>query len=258
MHVGVLGGGLQGCCVALALAERSVNVTLVDRNDALLSRAAIANEGKVHLGYMYAGDPSLATAKTMISGALAFALFFERQLCQSMHLLATSAPATYVVHRDSQRSCSDISAYLEIVHGLVNEAAEGRREAYFGKDLRPVLRPWSAAQIEEAFDPAIASAAFDTPEVAINPLKLAHALREVIAVIHGSKCDATGLSSERTRSAKESGYGVTDRKDVRGIVLIMLSMHCGMVASKSTSPWGLNQTSLAASSEIWCQLPIAQ
>ena len=60
MHVGVLGGGLQGCCVALALAERAVKVILFDKNDTLLSRAAVANKGKIHLGYMYAGDPTLS------------------------------------------------------------------------------------------------------------------------------------------------------------------------------------------------------
>jgi glycine/D-amino acid oxidase-like deaminating enzyme len=73
MCVGVLGGGLQGCCVALALAERGANVVLFDKNDALLSRTAVANEGKIHLGYMYAGDPTLSTAKTMMAGALSFA-----------------------------------------------------------------------------------------------------------------------------------------------------------------------------------------
>src|SRR6476660_2025313 len=72
MRVGVLGGGLQGCCTALALAERAAKVTLFDKNDALLSRAAVANEGKIHLGYMYAGDPTLSTAKTMMTGALSF------------------------------------------------------------------------------------------------------------------------------------------------------------------------------------------
>ena len=50
MHVGVLGGGLQGCCTALALAERGINVTILDRNNSLMSRAAVANEGKIHLG----------------------------------------------------------------------------------------------------------------------------------------------------------------------------------------------------------------
>lgn len=50
MRVAVLGGGLQGCCIALALADRGVEVTLFDRNDDLLSRTAVANEGKIHLG----------------------------------------------------------------------------------------------------------------------------------------------------------------------------------------------------------------
>src|SRR5436305_7093386 len=80
MHVGVLGGGLQGCCAALALAERGARVTIIDRNEALMSRTAVANEGKIHLGYMYAGDPTLSTARTMLRGAFAFAPFFQRTM----------------------------------------------------------------------------------------------------------------------------------------------------------------------------------
>jgi 2-polyprenyl-6-methoxyphenol hydroxylase-like FAD-dependent oxidoreductase len=80
MHVGVLGGDLQGCCIALALADRGIRVTLFDKNNTLLSRAAVANEGKIHLGYMYAGDPTLSTAKTMMTGALSFASFLERHV----------------------------------------------------------------------------------------------------------------------------------------------------------------------------------
>ena len=78
MRVGVLGRGLQGCTIALALADRGVKVTLFDKNNTLLSRAAAANEGKIHLGYMYAGDPTLSTAKMMMQGALSFAPFLER------------------------------------------------------------------------------------------------------------------------------------------------------------------------------------
>jgi hypothetical protein len=43
------------------------------------------------------------------------------------------------------------------VHALINEVANGRHKAYFDKDLRSSLRPWSAA--EKEFDPAIALAA---------------------------------------------------------------------------------------------------
>jgi glycine/D-amino acid oxidase-like deaminating enzyme len=141
MRVGILGGGLQGCCTALALAERAAKVTLFDKNDSLLSRAAVANEGKIHLGYMYAGDPTLSTAKTMMAGALSFAPFLERHLGQPMQSFSVSAPASYVVHRDSQQSLEDVSAYLRTVHALINEAAEGRTKAYFGKELRPPCDP---------------------------------------------------------------------------------------------------------------------
>src|SRR5947207_7065194 len=115
MRVGVLGGGLQGCCAALALADRAANVTLFDKNDALLSRAAIANEGKIHLGYMYAGDPTLSIAKTMMVGALAFAPFLERHIGQPGQSFSLSMPATYIVHRDSQRSAEIVRGYLRTV-----------------------------------------------------------------------------------------------------------------------------------------------
>jgi glycine/D-amino acid oxidase-like deaminating enzyme len=181
MHVGVLGGGLQGCCVALALADRGVKVTLFDKNNVLLSRAAVANEGKIHLGYMYAGDPTLSTAKTMMTGALSFAPFLERHLGQPAESFSLSVPAAYIVHRDSQHSTEEVCGYLKTVHALINEAAEGKKQAYFGRDLSAPLRFWSAAEKTPEFDPEIALAVISTPEIAINPLALAQLIRESIA-----------------------------------------------------------------------------
>jgi glycine/D-amino acid oxidase-like deaminating enzyme len=180
MRVGILGGGLQGCCVALSLAERGIKVTLFDRNEQLLSRTAIANEGKVHLGYMYANDPSHSTARLMLQEALAFAPFFTRHLGLAKDSMTVSRPAAYVVHRDSQRTPEQVSRYLTIVHALIREASEGRSDAYFGRDLSDEPRMWSAAQREAEFDPEVALAAFDTPEVAIDPVALAGALRDRI------------------------------------------------------------------------------
>jgi glycine/D-amino acid oxidase-like deaminating enzyme len=177
MRVGVLGGGLQGCCTALALAEQGSNVVLFDRNQTLLNRTAVANEGKVHLGYMYAGDPTLSTARTMMEGALAFAPFMQRYLGMPSNALATSAPAAYVVHRDSQHSANAVTAYLIQVHCLITEAARGRELAYFGLDLSTPPRPWSADERDAVFDPEVALKVFDTHEVAINPIELARALR---------------------------------------------------------------------------------
>ena len=199
MRVAVLGGGLQGCCIALALAEQRLRVTLFDKNDALLSRAAVANEGKIHLGYMYAGDPTLSTAKMMMAGALSFSPFLERYLGQPAHSFAVSVPATYVVHRASQRSTEDVCAYLETVHALINEAAQDRKQAYFGRELGAPLQTWSAAERAANFDSEVISAALSTPEIAINPLALAKTIQECITA-HPRievRCKHTVVSAEQ-------------------------------------------------------------
>jgi glycine/D-amino acid oxidase-like deaminating enzyme len=171
---------MQGCCCALALVERGLDVTIFDRNDHLLSRAAVANEGKIHLGYMYANDLSHSTARVMMQGALAFAPFLERHLGISAQSLHLSNPAAYVVHCDSQRSAEQIAEYLTIVHTMILDAAAGRPEAYFGRDLSQKPRPWSVAEREAKFDGEIAVAVFDTPEVAVNAVALAQTLRRRI------------------------------------------------------------------------------
>ena len=117
---------MQGCCCALALAARGAQVTIYDKNDRLLSRAAVANEGKIHLGYMYANDPSHSTARMMVRGALAFAPFLTRHLGVPAHALKVSQPAAYVVHRDSQVGLDQVRDYLAAVHALIKDAIATR------------------------------------------------------------------------------------------------------------------------------------
>jgi glycine/D-amino acid oxidase-like deaminating enzyme len=207
MRVAVLGGGLQGCCVALALAERGIDTAIFDLNDRLLSRAAVANEGKIHLGFMYANDPSLSTARMMMQGALAFAPFFVRHLGLSQDSLSISRPAAYVVHRDSQRTTDQVSRYLKSVHALIREASEGRRDAYFGSDLKDEPRMWSGAEREAQFDPQVALAAFDTPEVAIDPAALAAVVR--------NRIDTDGRIDVRLK------HQVTSVDDANGLEVVL-------------------------------------
>ena len=220
MRVGVLGGGLLGCCAALALAERGVDTVLVDQNQLLLSRAATANEGKIHLGYMYAADPTLATARAMMTGALAFAPFMHRYAGMAIERIKTSYTANYVIHRDSQHSAEAVAAYFADVHRLVAEAASGREKAYFGLDLAMPLRSWRPAEREAMFNPQRVLAAFETPEVAIDPDALAVTLRACIAghpridvrlgqrVVSAARGDdGIGVVSER------AGERATDRFD---------------------------------------------
>jgi glycine/D-amino acid oxidase-like deaminating enzyme len=181
MRVGVLGGGLQGCCTALALADRGVEVTLFDRNQALVTRAGAANEGKIHLGYMYAGDPTLRTAKTMMTGALAFEPFLKRHLGAASPALETSMAAAYVIHRDAQQPPEQIAHYLNQVHDLIAESVRGRPSTYFGMELEPRPRRWSASERDAKLNSEIAVDVYQTAEVAINPQVVAEALRHCIA-----------------------------------------------------------------------------
>jgi hypothetical protein len=181
MAIAILGGGFQGCCTAVALAEQGMNVVVYEQSSSLLSRTAVANEGKIHLGYMYAGDPTLKTARTMIEGALAFAPFFERYLGIPINQIKKSAPTNYVVHRHSQRDLDAVSAYLKEVHRLVSEASNARELSYFGLDLAAPLRVWSSEDRDAIFDPEAVLQVFQTPEVAINPEELASALRDCVS-----------------------------------------------------------------------------
>jgi hypothetical protein len=149
---------------------------------------------------MYAGDPSLSTAKMMMTGALSFAPFFERHLGQSARSFATSVPATYVVHRDTQHGVDEVSAYLKTVHTLINSATETKKSAYFGKDLSAPLHFWSASDRAAKFNPDIALIAVSTPEVAVNPTWLALTLRVCVAtnpiIEVRCRCNVIGAEEE--------------------------------------------------------------
>lgn len=179
----VLGGGLQGCCIALLLAARGGDVVLYDRNEILLDGAATANEGKIHLGYVYASDPTLETAKTMIRGAFAFAPFVRQHLGVSPDQLGISSPHVYAAHRESQRSVDEIAAYLDRVHRLAREARESSPGDYFDIDLGRDIKRWSAAQSSPVFASDHVRAVFQTPEIAVDPLALAGIVRERVAGI---------------------------------------------------------------------------
>lgn len=178
-HIAVLGGGFQGSCLALALAERGARVTLFEREPALLEGAATASEGKIHLGYVYARDRSLATARTMIRGAMAFCPLLCRWLGTAADDLGLSSEFVYLVHRDSQIQADEFAAYLARVHDEARDADCGQGR-YFSKDMRIEPRPLTRRETVDDFGEAVV-AGFSTPEIAVNMLALADRLRARIA-----------------------------------------------------------------------------
>ena len=72
-RVAVLGAGIMGSAVAIELARRGYDATLIDQEPAPMAATSRWNEGKIHLGYLYGGDPTLATARHILPGSLRFA-----------------------------------------------------------------------------------------------------------------------------------------------------------------------------------------
>lgn len=204
MRVAVLGGGLQGCCIALLLAERNVTVTLFERHDALLQGAASNNEGRVHLGYVYGSDPSLRTARLMIRGALAFAPILDRLLAQPA-AYKISTPFYYAVHRDSQRTPDALARYLDAVHDEIEAMGEARGRGYFGIELfRP--RRLGPSELQNVFDDAVIPAAFRTAEVSIDAMRLCDVLRDRVAAEPNIELRLARTVTDVTR--QETGYAI--------------------------------------------------
>ena len=123
----------------------------------------------------------------VMRGALAFAPYFERHLGLSNGAITVSRPATYAVHRDSQRAPAEVSHYLSTVHAMIRSASEANRGAYFGHDFSEPLRVWSDASARTDSHPGIPAAAFDTPEIAVDPVALADLVKSASGPSRGSR-----------------------------------------------------------------------
>jgi glycine/D-amino acid oxidase-like deaminating enzyme len=178
LRVAVLGAGLQGSCVAMDLSESGIAVDLYDRNQACMTQASLRNEGKIHLGYVYANDRSLRSAMTMTEGAATFAPLLERWLGTPVSRLNRSTAFNYAVHRDSIITPSEFEAHLTRTHALVAQRIRGLD--YLGVDVsRPPVR-LSRAELESDYDPATVDAVYRTAEHSVDPRALAMAVRERI------------------------------------------------------------------------------
>src|SRR4051794_23872725 len=123
MHVAVLGAGIMGCSLALSLARRGARVTLLDAAPQACAGASRWNEGKIHLGYLYAADPSLATARLVLDGGLAFKPLTERLIGQALDGVTSPADDVYLVHRRSVVDAAAMARYYAGVSALVREHA---------------------------------------------------------------------------------------------------------------------------------------
>jgi len=123
-RIAILGAGMLGACTALELARRGRSVTLVEGADRILDGASRWNEGKIHLGFLYAGDRDLATAKKLIPGGLGFTDIVERFIGRSLEPFSTDDDV-FLVHRDSIVDAESFERYARQTADLVRDAFGG-------------------------------------------------------------------------------------------------------------------------------------
>lgn len=176
MTIAVIGAGIQGCLAAIELEARGHHVVLFERHREPMTGASRWNEGKIHLGYLFAKDPSLRTARTLIDGATRFGPLMRRYLQRDLDFIERSSSFVYAVHRRSLIPPDSVGIHLGRVQALIVEAMAGTDRDYLGQ--RRLVGPQQTNPQANGLDGSLVAAAFATDEVSINPRTLANAIAE--------------------------------------------------------------------------------
>jgi glycine/D-amino acid oxidase-like deaminating enzyme len=179
-RIAILGGGILGSCTALELARRGQPVTIIEGATRLLEGASRWNEGKIHLGFLYAADPSLSTATRMIPGGLAFPELVARHIGQSLEAFTTDDDV-FLVHRDSVVDADAFAAYADRTAALVREAAaQHGAPRYLGNVCEPVRR-LSPSELAGLTTLENVVAGFRAPERSVSTVAVADLLCAAVA-----------------------------------------------------------------------------
>lgn len=199
--VAVLGAGLQGIGVALELSRRGHAVTLIEQDAIAVNRASLRNEGKIHLGLIYANDPSLETGFMQLEGALRFRALVSRWIDPATEWLTLSTPFHYLVAADSIVGPDALAAHYAAIETRYREWLASDSELdYLGERPARLTRPLSSSEIASHFDPYRFQAGFATAERAVDTDRLAAALRRAIA----ASPRVTFLPSRHVRTVTEA------------------------------------------------------
>jgi hypothetical protein len=141
-------------------------VAIIDRADAPMTGASAHGEGKVHLGFVYANEPTRRTATLMLDGALSFAPLIDGWVPDPIDWRAArSEPFWYAVSEDSLVPLDELAEHYEWV------ASEASARLAAGGSYAGLSPTW---WVDDAPEPPVAVAAplrgtFRTAEVAVDP-----------------------------------------------------------------------------------------
>lgn len=170
----------MGCCLALELAQRGYCVDLYELASAPMTGASLNNEGKLHLGFVYAKDPLKDTHKIMIRGSLSFQTIIEKLSGRSVEAMHPSVPFQYFVPTDSQLTLNEIHNHFNDVQHTIDQTIKDFKgqyldvtnESYFSKNPQSIH--------EKLFSTEKTLGSFSTEECSVSTSAVASILTEAI------------------------------------------------------------------------------
>ena len=177
-NIVVLGAGIQGVCVALALRKHQYKVTLIDQANGCIERTSLVNEGKIHLGHIYANDRSGKTSHLMLQSALQFAPLLEQwtELDIDWQKIVSN-PFLYVVAKSSLLLPEQLYAHYQQLDQHYQLLIDQDGLHYLGEKPSHL---WKTVQLPNQISRDFAVSAVSTPERAVDRERIRQLLKRFI------------------------------------------------------------------------------
>lgn len=218
-RIAVIGAGIAGSLIALDLSRHGYDVDLFDRNPEGSSEASYFNEGKIHLGFLYAHDRSRDTSRLMIEGAARFRRIIM-ELADFDVSAILSTPFLYAVHRDSLIESDEFERHLaRCCQEFAVEVSSNEESLDYVNGQREVTaRRLLDSEWKNDLDPSTFRAVFQTDERSVDPRQLAPIINSCvesngrISLNFGTRVDRV----QKGRSSKWQIIGVDETELGRG------------------------------------------
>ena len=168
----------MGACVALFLARRGLEVSVFEKERAPLTCASRWNEGKIHLGYLYAADRSMRTAELLIPGAVLFRNLISELVGSDVTRHMTFEDDLCLIHRDSVIDAEAVRAQFAAISELVRNHPDAR--LYLSDASAAHARELSSRELAAVADTTDIVAGFEIPERSVDTQWVADCLTDVL------------------------------------------------------------------------------
>ncbi|WP_158587663.1 FAD-dependent oxidoreductase [Algoriphagus lacus] len=179
-RIAILGAGGLGACAALELSQRGYKVDLFEEHSEPIKKASYANEGKVHVGFIYAMDRSFHTAHQMLVGAVHFMEYLQRWVDVKPEEMI-STPFYYLVQKGSLLNSQELNSHYQRCCQVYKELSGGGKKKYLGLFDSLEARLLHKSRIDGIANPEFTEDIFETTEYSVEPRYIAEKLTQAIS-----------------------------------------------------------------------------